>query len=188
MATQLLSLETAFLNGLTAVQFSASLSAADIGTMEQLVVDDLAVRQQAQSASPIQAGIVFTANVTTTALSGLTSVSVASPSGATIANIQPGQWLYGPGVPAGAQVISASSTTIHFSGTDTPTTVQTGGYYFTIGKKMAGCINTQGQLVVPNRGVLKVLPGDVIAVDPSGWPILLSQQAIDYAGTAWVLT
>jgi hypothetical protein len=44
-----------------------------------------------------------------------------------------------------------------------------------------------GQLYVPNRGWLRVLPGDVILFDtPTGWPILLSQRAA--AGAAWVTT
>lgn len=44
----------------------------------------------------------------------------------------------------------------------------------------------KGLLYVPNRGVLKVLPGDVVAVDGTagvGWPILVSKQAI--ANGAW---
>jgi len=42
-----------------------------------------------------------------------------------------------------------------------------------------------GQLFIPNRGVLKVLPGDYILTDPAtGWPILVSARAI--AGASWV--
>jgi hypothetical protein len=40
-----------------------------------------------------------------------------------------------------------------------------------------------GLLYVPNRGVLKVLPGDYVAYDPNGWPILVSANSI--AGTGW---
>jgi hypothetical protein len=41
-------------------------------------------------------------------------------------------------------------------------------------------------LVVPNRGILKVLPGDWVAVDTnSGWPILVSGNVIGRAGTPW---
>lgn len=40
-----------------------------------------------------------------------------------------------------------------------------------------------GVLTVPNRGVLKVLPGDYVAYDPNGWPILISAGAI--AGSGW---
>ena len=35
-----------------------------------------------------------------------------------------------------------------------------------------------GQLYVPNRGYLKILPGDVVGVDSRGWPILLSADTI----------
>lgn len=44
-----------------------------------------------------------------------------------------------------------------------------------------------GLLYVPNRGILKALPGDYIAYDPAtGWPILLSKRAA--AGASWVHT
>ena len=44
----------------------------------------------------------------------------------------------------------------------------------------------EGLLYVPNRGVLRILEGDVVAVDETtnvGWPILVSKQAI--ASGAW---
>jgi hypothetical protein len=44
-----------------------------------------------------------------------------------------------------------------------------------------------GQLYVPNRGWLKVLPGDLIMVDPAvGWPLLLSARAA--AAGLWTFT
>ena len=48
-------------------------------------------------------------------------------------------------------------------------------------------------LMIPNRGVLKILPGDWIAVDANGWPILLSRNAIaggtsPSATTSWTHT
>jgi hypothetical protein len=43
----------------------------------------------------------------------------------------------------------------------------------------------QGQLLIPNRGILQVLPGDYVAIDSTtGWPILLSARAA--AGASWV--
>ena len=39
-----------------------------------------------------------------------------------------------------------------------------------------------GILYVPNRGFLATLPGDVIGVDATGWPILLSHAAAVSAG------
>lgn len=41
-----------------------------------------------------------------------------------------------------------------------------------------GAFNAAGQLFIPNRGVLTVLPGDYIGVDSTGWPILVSAYAI----------
>jgi len=35
-----------------------------------------------------------------------------------------------------------------------------------------------GLLQIPNRGVLQILPGDFIAYDSTGWPILVSSNAI----------
>jgi hypothetical protein len=43
--------------------------------------------------------------------------------------------------------------------------------------------STAGQLYIPNRGVLKVLPGDWVAVDSKGWPILISAYSV--ANSLW---
>jgi hypothetical protein len=40
-----------------------------------------------------------------------------------------------------------------------------------------------GILYVPNRGILKAQPGDWVAVDSQGWPILVSKNSI--ANAAW---
>jgi hypothetical protein len=37
-----------------------------------------------------------------------------------------------------------------------------------------GAFSGTGRLYIPNRGVLNVLPGDYVAVDSFGWPILVS--------------
>ncbi len=38
--------------------------------------------------------------------------------------------------------------------------------------------SAEGLLYVPNRGILKMLPGDYVAVDPTtGWPVLISKYA-----------
>ena len=52
-----------------------------------------------------------------------------------------------------------------------------------------GAFNMQGNptlLHIPNRGVLKILPGDYIAIDSlTGWPILVSSQAVSATGSFW---
>lgn len=35
-----------------------------------------------------------------------------------------------------------------------------------------------GTLLIPNRGLIKLLPGDYVGVDSTGWPIVLSAKAI----------
>jgi hypothetical protein len=45
-----------------------------------------------------------------------------------------------------------------------------------------------GQLFVPNRGILQIRPGDVIAYDSAGWPILISADSIAYASSSWTVT
>jgi hypothetical protein len=47
-----------------------------------------------------------------------------------------------------------------------------------------GAFALNGLLYVPNRGVLKVLPGDWVGVDGDGWPILVSKRSA--ASASWV--
>ena len=48
-------------------------------------------------------------------------------------------------------------------------------------------VTPQGLLFVPNRGVLRMRPGDYVFYDPqTGWPILVSGRAAAAAG--WVHT
>ena len=48
-----------------------------------------------------------------------------------------------------------------------------------------GAFSHNGLLYIPNRGMLKVLPGDLVAVDLNGWPILVSAQSLATGGR-WV--
>ena len=43
-----------------------------------------------------------------------------------------------------------------------------------------------GKLLIPNRGLLDVFPGDYVAIDGNGWPILIASQVI--ASSPWVHT
>ena len=52
------------------------------------------------------------------------------------------------------------------------------------GQSVYGSFAKNGELFVPNRGVLKMLPGDLVAVDSTGWPILISSVAA--ASVSWV--
>ena len=46
-----------------------------------------------------------------------------------------------------------------------------------------GAWEMNGLLYIPNRGVLKVFPGDWVGVDSQGWPVLVSANSI--ANAAW---
>lgn len=52
--------------------------------------------------------------------------------------------------------------------------------------RLNGAISNNGLLIVPNRGVLQVLPGDYVMVDNDGWPILVSASSIGLGATRWV--
>jgi hypothetical protein len=59
------------------------------------------------------------------------------------------------------------------------------------GRLLGGDFSYTGLLIIPGRGVLRVLPGDVIAIDNLGgtnvgWPILVSADAIAHG--SWTLT
>lgn len=56
------------------------------------------------------------------------------------------------------------------------------------GNSINGAFNYMGILVLPGgRGAIKLLPGDVVAVDNTGWPIVVSAKAIADA-TDWTFT
>jgi hypothetical protein len=47
-----------------------------------------------------------------------------------------------------------------------------------------GAFSSHNLLYVPNRGILTIQPGDFVAVDSQGWPILVSANSI--ANSTWV--
>ena len=49
--------------------------------------------------------------------------------------------------------------------------------------RVPGAFSSNGLLFIPNRGTLKMLPGDYVGVDSQGWPILVSANSI--ANAAW---
>lgn len=49
-----------------------------------------------------------------------------------------------------------------------------------------GAFSIGGPLVIPNRGFLYPQNGDVIAIDATGWPILVSARAI--ASGPWTVS
>lgn len=50
---------------------------------------------------------------------------------------------------------------------------------------MPTALSREGLLYIPNRGVLKVFPGDWIGVDTFGWPVLISGNSLQTSTASW---
>ena len=55
---------------------------------------------------------------------------------------------------------------------------------------LSGGLSQAGLLAIPNRGTLKVLPGDVVVIGKTGWPMLLSRVEAVYgaANSFWTFS
>lgn len=49
--------------------------------------------------------------------------------------------------------------------------------------QIPGSFINNGRLYIPNRGWLQLVPGDWVAIDNTGWPILLSELAMANGGS-----
>jgi hypothetical protein len=152
---------------LTALAFSYSNAAADTATIDQSILDDQLL---------LNAGVTFTATTNSTATLGTFSAGA-------LAKIQKGYYIIGSGIPVGTVVASKGATTLVLSAAATASASAV--KMIAIPTTYPGAFARMGLLYVPNRGVLKVLPGDYVGVDASGWPILVSAEAIAYTGTSW---
>lgn len=171
-------------NSLTALKFLASMADADVATIDQLIVDDQNFVNQnlGPAAASLQTGIIMS-GTTATGSAAVTTVTVTTPAGAVLSGVI-GSNVYGPGIPAGTIIISVAGTTLNLSA---PCTANATVTFFAIATRKPGSFSKNGLLYVPNRGVLKLLPGDAIAVDATGWPVLVSAQALAFSGTSWTI-
>jgi hypothetical protein len=166
-------------------------TAADLAAIDQSIVDDGDFGSVLQGQS-----FGVTAVLTTGTTHGTTSLTaVTAASGPPVSQIQVGDLVLGIGVALGTfvTVVAAAGATLTLSQAIASNTtgvrlafVRLSGGVVDIAS--SGGLTAQGQLFIPNRGILKVLPGDVVAVDNSGWPILVSGQTIAYAGSQWTFT
>jgi hypothetical protein len=165
--------------------WAASLLIADVAAIGQAISDDsriATILYGGGGAGPTAVLATATTNATT-ALSVLASVS-----GSPISAIRAGDLVLGDGVIPGTFVtIYGGSTTATLSQATTASAALTKLIFVRPGTNPD--ISLDGaQLFIPQRGVLKVLPGDIVAVDNTGWPILVSGASIGYSGTDWTLT
>lgn len=118
-----------------------------------------------------------------------TSVAIVAATPVPVTQIKAGDIVLGVNIPPDTYVVStaAAGATVNFSKNATGT--NTGLIFARPAQKMNTASGPNGNLLhIPNRGYLSILPGDIIARDNSGWPILVSGAAVAYAGSQWTFT
>lgn len=95
------------------------------------------------------------------------------------AGIVPGTFVVSVNV-AGSSIVLSQAATASASGVNL--------MFIPRGVGVTGGIDFNGVLNIPGRGVLKVFPGDVVAVGNAGEVILVPKAAIAVAGSVWSFT
>jgi hypothetical protein len=133
---------------------------ADIATINQAIRDDFLP------------GASFTGSITTTVL------TVSAVAGGALAV---GMAITGAGVATGTVIISLGNGTGGTGTYNLNISQSVGSEAMNAGAPFPpslGGFSRNGMLYVPNRGFLKVFPGDLVLVDPQGWPILVAARSI----------
>ena len=165
--------------------WSQVLLPADLAAISQSITDDT-------SFATILSGYGFGADAglaTGSTHATATLDTIASTGGAALSSIQVGDLVLGIGVVPGTYVIAVSgggtSVTLSQAATGNAAGVRV-AFVRAGSENNNGLTGNGGQLILPTgRGVIKVLPGDVVAVDNTGWPVLVSGAAIAYPGSQW---
>ncbi len=162
--------------------WSQVLTEADLAAIAASITNDRKFASILSGFGPGPTGVIGTGTThTTTSLTAVTGVT-----GAAIGSIKLGDLVLAADIPPGTFVaaIAAGGATITLSQAATGSNVAEN---IAIVRPNPPGVGRAGQLLIPNRGILKVLPGDIVAVDNTGWPILVSGAAIGYAGSQWTL-
>lgn len=164
--------------------WSQVLLPTDLGNIAQAINNDFGLG----AILGYSAGTAYVLATGTTAGSNQLTALAARAGSPPLTAIRVGDGVIGSAadIAPGTYVTAISGTTVTLSQAAISTgTLKAVGFVHQPGVAEIGQV---GLLDIPNRGRLKVLPGDVIAVDASGWPILVSANAIAYAGSDWTFT
>lgn len=161
--------------------WAASLAAADVGAIAAAVTGDGNFASiLGQPGSGAKAVLATGSTHTSTTLDTL-----VTSAGAPLAQIHVGDLALGIGIKPGTFVASIpSATAVVLS---QAATASAAGVYiaFIRAAPRAGIELSSAELFVPRRGVLKVLPGDYVALDNTGFPYLIPGAAVAYLGSQW---
>lgn len=175
-------------NSLVALtSWSQALVAADMAAMCDAITRDEQFGTILGGYGPGATAVLATGSThTSTALDTLVSTG-----GGALASIQVGDMVLKADIPLGTFVtalVSGTAVTLSQAATGSAS----GRVNFVRNYSGGGfdALDIQnGILYVPGRGALKLRPGDIVAVDPlTGWPILVSANAISITGSLWTLT
>jgi hypothetical protein len=160
----------------------------DLGSISAAVVSDFEIGAVNGWPSGVRAVLATATTAGSTSLTVVTA-RVGSPP---ITQIHVGDIVLGSNadIVPGTFVTAISGTTVTLSQAASSTGASKAIAFVRLGYDYSGAagISANGQLFVPNRGFLKVLPGDVVAVDSAGFPYLISGVSIAYAGSDWTFT
>lgn len=179
------SLQGVRFNAMGATTTGNVLSAADLASISQSIVGDR------YSAGPSWTGASGPAGVlaTGTTHSNTTLDTLVSTGGAPLASIQIGALVLGINIVPGTFVIAKpTSTSVTLSVAATDGVASKRILFVNPGIARQGTFSFEGLIEIPGRGRLVVRPNDVVAVDNTGWPILVSGASLAYAGTQWTRT
>jgi hypothetical protein len=164
---------------------TGQLSPADLAAISQSIVGDGFTAGSTALPTGRAKGILATGSTH----SNTTLDTLVATGGGPLAAIQVGMLVLGVGIVPGTFVAAITSgTAVVLSQAATATATGVRLIFVPLGSAVDNDANFNGFLSIPGRGIVKVLPGDVIAVDNTGWPILVSAASIGYAGSLWTFT
>jgi hypothetical protein len=165
--------------------WSQVLASADVGAISASIVGDGNFGAVLGGFSAGTTAVLATA--TTAASNSLTSVTARGGS-PPITQIHVGDLVLGTAadIVPGTFVQAISGTTVTLSQAALSSGASKAVAFLRLAPREG--VDKFSQLFVPRRGVLRVLPGDFVAIDATGWPILVSGNAVGYAGSDWTFT
>lgn len=100
-----------------------------------------------------------------------------------VTRVRAGMMVIGAGIPGGTFVISVGASSVVLS--QAASSSASGVALMFVPPGLGTNFDFNGTLLVPGRGILRVTPGDVVGVDNSGWPVLVSAASIALSGSQW---
>jgi hypothetical protein len=170
------------------------ISVTDIAAMSMTLVGDKQIGAKIAGGQSFGATASVCTGTTANASSTLASVTqISSTLGVPVTQIQVGDLIIGRGIPLGTFVAVAPglTSTVVMSNNATTSSASTGLVFVRVSNTLAEDLIpsgnfSQGLLHLPGgRGEVKVLAGDIVAVDNTGWPILLSGATVAYSSSVW---